>query len=558
MARGFGVPVLMLAEAGTILAPIDYRDLLQTYVTPDEAYEHAAVWLGPRTPEGFILEDVKASGGRSLKLATELKDFHIQLGEYVAEDESNTLNDYFVETTVSHDIANGTQTVFVGRKGSGKSANLIRAEATIGSDPRNLICVIRPLGYEIEGLVRLFSSYKLRDTKGYVIESLWKFMIYTELAQAVVKQIEKDEIWRTVDKDVEALINTVSDEKQAFSGDFAVRLERLVNSLGKVQQSDSAELFRKGISEAVHGTALSKLRITLGKVLSKKNKVYLLVDNLDKSWTKDSDLSQLAEFLLGLLTAASRVAVELNRAERDRDASDFSSAIFLRSDIFERVQTAAREPDKLSFTRIRWEDNELLLRVIEERYIASHGPTADPAQMWRRYFCLSVDGVATREYITSKILKRPRDIVYLVKAAVANAVNRKHDRVEEKDITDAERDYGLYAIDSILVENGSIIPKFEDVLFAFSGGASIVTETALRQTVSGCGLEPDSTEDCISALVRLSFLGLEVSEAVFAFSEESRDLKQNAVLANRFSTTEGSERRYQINPAFQTYLRVSA
>jgi hypothetical protein len=302
---------------------------------------------------------------------------------------------------------------------------------------------------------------------------------------------------------------------------------------------------------------LSKLRIALGKVLSQKNKVYLLVDNLDKSWTKDSDLSQLAEFLLGLLTAANRVGVELNRAERDRDASDFSSAIFLRSDIFEKVQAAAREPDKLSFTRIRWEDEELLLRVIEERYIASHGRSADPTQMWRRYFCLSVNGVPTREYITSKILKRPRDIVYLVKAAVANAVNRKHDRVEERDITDAERDYGLYAIDSILVENGAVVPKFEDVIFAFSGGPSILTETAVRQTVSGCGLEPDATEECIASLVRLSFLGLEVAEREFAFSEEARELKQNAVLANRFSMKAEFERRYQVNPAFQTYLRVA-
>src|SRR6185437_4111526 len=166
-----------------------------------------------------------------------------------------------------------------------------------------------------------------------------------------------------------------------------VRLERLIKSLEALPDEGSAEQFRKGISEAIHSSALSTLRIKLGKVLSKKRQVILLVDNLDKSWTADSDLAQLAEFLLGLLTAADRVSTELNRSERDRDPTNFSSAIFLRSDIFEKVQAAAKEPDKLSFTRLRWDDDELLLRVIEERYVASHGPDSDPTSLWRKYFC---------------------------------------------------------------------------------------------------------------------------------------------------------------------------
>src|SRR6185437_2078195 len=139
-------------------------------------------------------------------------------------------NDYFVETTVSSDILNGTQNVFVGRKGAGKSANLIHAEAVIGHDLKNLVCLIKPVGYEIEGLVRLFNSYKLRDTKGYVIESIWKYMLYSELAQAAVKQIQEDELWLG-DDDSRALVALLEGERNAFSGDFAVRLERLIKSL---------------------------------------------------------------------------------------------------------------------------------------------------------------------------------------------------------------------------------------------------------------------------------------------------------------------------------------
>jgi nucleoside 2-deoxyribosyltransferase len=557
MAHGFSVPTLILTEQSDLLAPIDYRDAMKSYITPLEAAELVNEWLLPIKKEEHVVHTIHADRVRSLMRATELKDFHLQLGDFVAEDEAQQLDAYFVETTVSADIANGTQSVFVGRKGMGKTANLIHAESIIGSNPQNLVCLIKPVGYEIEGLVRLFATYKARDYKGYVIESLWKYMIYTEVARAAAQQIDANAIWQLAEPDARELVDLLEDEKQAFSGDFAVRLERMVNLLSSVPVDESGELFRKGISETLHSGALAKLRMVLGRVLSKKKKVILLVDNLDKSWTKSADLEQLAEFLLGLLTATKRVGEELNRAERGRQASAFSSAIFLRSDIFEKVLAAAREPDKLSYTRLRWDDEELLLRVIEERYVASHGPESDPAVMWHKYFCPQVGGVPTREYLVRQILKRPRDIVFLVKSAVSFAVNRKHDRVEEKDILDAEKEYAQYALDSILVENGISIPQLEEVLFQFSGSSAIITEIEARQIVSRAADFPvEKVDYAVEHLLRLSFLGIETSSDVFAFSEESRELKKNKVLGEKFISSSGQEKRFEIGRAFRAYLEV--
>jgi hypothetical protein len=322
---------------------------------------------------------------------------------------------------------------------------------------------------------------------------------------------------------------------------------------------DNSGSFRKGISEALHSGALSRLRNVLGKVLSKKRQVILLVDNLDKSWTKSADLEQLAEFLLGLLTAANRVGEELSRSERDREPISFSSAIFLRSDIFEKVLAAAREPDKLSFTRLKWDDEELLLRVIEERYIASHGTDSDPSTMWHKYFCPQVRGVPTREYLARQILKRPRDIVYLVKSAVSFAVNRKHDRVEERDILDVEVEYAQYALDSILVENGITIPQLEDVLFQFSGSPAVILESEARQIVSRASDLPlEKVDPSVEHLIKLSFLGIEIATDEFAFSEETRELKRNKVLGEKYAAASGCEKRFEINRAFRAYLEIGA
>jgi hypothetical protein len=72
-------------------------------------------------------------------------------------------------------------------------------------------------------------------------------------------------------------------------------------------------------------------------------------------------------------------------------------------------------------------------------------------------------------------------MVFFVKAAVSFAVNRKHDRVEERDIEDGEKQYSQYAWDSILAENGITIPQLEAVLIEFVGSDAVILESTVRE-----------------------------------------------------------------------------
>jgi hypothetical protein len=558
LAQGFDTPLLMLTEQEEVLAPMDYRDQMRYYTTPMEAGKLTKEWLQQILKEGGSASaDAKPGYVGAIKLATELRDFHQQLGEYVAENEADLLCDYFVETTAHMDIINGTQTIFVGRKGTGKTANLIQAAHEIGKETTNLVCILKPVGYEMDGLARLFASYKMSDQKGYVIESLWKYMLYTELALAAAHQIQNVTPWLLTDSSCAKLLDLLENEEKALAGDFTVRLESVVGKLAAVPSEGSAEQFHQGISEALHNSLLSRLRSILSEVLSKKHHVILLIDNLDKPWARKADTEHLTHFLLGLLTAAERVGEELRYGERSRHLTKYNSAIFLRSDIFNRITEAADEPDKISHTRLTWNDSELLLRIIEERYVASHGPNSDPADMWHKYFCSEVRGIPTRDYLVSRILPRPRDIVYLVKAAVSFAVNRKHDRVEQKDVLDGEMQYSQYAWDSILVENSSIIPGLDRVLIEFVGGPSVLLESKVRQHISTAGIDAEKVDDVIAQLVNLTFLGLEVSRGRFAYADEKKELQKNVVLASRFAAGKGDEPRYEINAPFRSYLELS-
>lgn len=557
LARGFDRPLLMLTEQEEVLAPMDYRDQMQYYTTPAEAGRLTAEWVQQISIGGKLISvGERPSRVGAIKLATELRDFHQQLGEYIAENEADLLSNYFVETTAHMDIINGTQTIFVGRKGTGKTASLIQAAHEIGRETANLVCILKPVGYEMDGLARLFASYKQSDQKGYVIESLWKYMLYTELALAAVHQIQNVTPWLMTDPPSSKLLNLIESEENALAGDFIVRLENAVEKLATVPSDGSAEMFHQGISEALHNNLLSKLRSVLSEVLSKKNQVTLLIDNLDKPWTKKADTAHLTQFLLGLMTATGRVGEELRYGERNRHSTKFNSAIFLRSDIFNRITEAADEPDKISHSRLTWNDSELLLRIIEERYVASHGPESDPANMWHKYFCPEVKGIPTRDYLVTRILPRPRDIVYIVKAAVSFAVNRKHDRVEQKDVLDGEMQYSQYAWDSILVENSSIVPDLDKVLIEFVGEPTILSESTVRKKISSAGIDAERVDEVISQLVGLTFFGLEVSPGRFSYADEKKELQKNVVLASRLAAAEGGERRYEINPPFRSYLEL--
>jgi hypothetical protein len=176
--------------------------------------------------------------------------------------------------------------------------------------------------------------------------------------------------------------------------------------------------------------------------------------------------------------------------------------------------------------------------------------------MWHKYFTENVKNIPTREYLVTRILPRPRDIVYLVKAAVSFAVNRKHERVEERDILDGEMQYSQYAWDSILVENSSSIPKLEEVLLQFTGGPSVVTESSARQFISTLGVAAEEVDSVIRQLINLTFFGLEVAHGKFAYADEKKELQRNAALAAKFSAQNLSETRYEINAPFRTYLEV--
>jgi hypothetical protein len=549
LATGLERPVLMLAEED-YSAPFDYQDRLRHYSSAERCEEYLNAWLR----EQQIRPDEKYRT-RRLQLVTRLRG--LGFGEHVAENERDALSDYFVETAAFDQAVKSKLMLFVGRKGAGKTANMFQAAARLQEDARNVVVVIKPAGYELSALVSLLNRLP-GEVKDYSIESLWRFLLESELACTAIAAIAARPPGVPYTEAELELLRFADESPFDIRADFAVRFEDAVRYLleSDLTSADSVASGRDLLNEALHVDAIRRLRKLLGPVLSGRERVAVLIDNLDKAWDRRGDLEPLAQLLLGLLGAVGRVSQDFAREDSWRQRVELSLVVFLRSDIYAYIQRVAREPDKIPTQVLSWTDRSLLLRLIEERFLAVRPPQTDPEELWGRFFCPTVMGMETKEYLLSHVLPRPRDMVYLCNAAVMSAVNSRHDIVEEEDIRAAEKTYSQFAYEALLVENGITVQQFEDVLLEFMGSDAVFPSSAARANIRLARIPEETIDAVIDRLKAMSFLGLEVGADKFAYIEGEADSRRLDVLARKYADRTRAEPRYSIHPAYRKYLEV--
>lgn len=553
LAHGFDRPLLIVAE-GEFASPADYRDICKHYTNSAQACGFAERWLNDIAPSVAKNREISKQN-QALQLHTDLRS--LDLGGYVAEDEEAELVDkYFIETAAYLDAIGGKSTIFVGRKGCGKTANLLKLRSTLEADRRNVVTTIKPVSYEIASFLGLMHQLQQRGERGHVLENLWMFMLYTEIAKDLMAKLGTKSQFALTDEE-QALVAFGSSRSTLFQDGFSLRLERCVAQLA----SEAAQLTSKGtagrdgaISQALHLGMLGELKRLLFGALRRDARVFVLIDNLDKAWDKSSEIDVMAPALLSLFAVVNNLRRDFTGGPMGSRVERFGMSVFVRSDIFAKVIEHAREPDKIPASFLRWDDGEMLLRVLEERFLRRR-PTGSPSEIWSKYFVKEVDGVATQQYLLSAIQPRPRDLLFLIHKAVDYAVNRRHSIIEAEDIVSARREYSQFAVRSVLVENGVSLQKLEDLLFEFAGGSATIDDNVIKGSVVRVGLSTDKIPSVTDHLVRLGILGLEVRPGVFWWAnDDGTDLKKHWRMAERLA--EGATRRFRVAAAFQPFLEV--
>lgn len=545
MATGLDVPTLMLAEDDYV-APFDYEHLLHTYETASSAVSHARPWL-----EGLVVEGVSAVQ-RHQPPKSRLAG--LRLGEHVAENELSELEEYFVETSAFHDVQLARDSLFVGHRGTGKTANALRAYQVISENKENLALLIKPAGFEFPGLLAAIDRLP-QHSHEYLFDTMWRFIVQTELAAVVMSNMEARSPYLGDTAEERAFREHLAAAPFNVRDELSVRLDQALSFLLAATDADRAsiETGRVLVNEAFHESALAELRHVLGGVLKGRKRVAVLIDNLDKGWQREARLDVLARLILGLLSARGHIVRDFRRQDWWRDEIKLTMAVFLRSDIFTYVKKAAREPDKLSISSIAWRDKELLDAVLEERLRSSwHRPGPVPA-LWGGVFCSEVAGTPTREFLAAALLPRPRDFVYFMNAALARAIDRRKNQVSEDEIRTALETYSQYAYEALLVENGITIPEMENVLYGFLGEHAIMCQDEVLKVIDQAGIDAQRHAPTLTRLVEMSFLGIETNDEVFSFPEVGPELTRALRQAERHQPVAG-RRRYQVHQAFKPFL----
>jgi hypothetical protein len=549
LATGLERPVLMLAEED-YSAPIDYQDRLRHYQSSDEAYEYTDAWL----TAAQIVPDERYRT-RRLQLVTQLRG--LSFGEHVAENESDSLSDYFMETAAFNQALKSRLMLFVGRKGAGKTANMLQAAAHLQENARNFVVVIKPASYDFSALLALLNDFP-GEIKDYSIEGLWRFLLQSEIARTAIASIEARPSHVPYTEAELELLRFADEAPFDLRGEFAKRFEDAIGFLraSNITGERSVSAGRDLLNEALHAETIRRLRRLLGPVFSGRDRVAVLIDNLDKAWDRRVDLAPLSQLLLGLLGAVGRLSQDFEREDSWRQRIELSLVVFLRSDIYAYLQREAREPDKIPTQVLSWADRELLLRLIEERFLAIRPPGTVPDELWERFFCRNVKGIETRQYLLSRSLPRPRDMVYLCNGAVSAAVNSRHDVVTEDDIIAAEAGYSQFAYEALLVENGITVQQLDRVLLEFAGSDSVLPASAVRGYLRVAGIDEDTMDYVMDRLTAVSFLGVETGPNRFQYIEGESDSLKLDVLARKYCEQSRHEPRYSIHPAYRTYLEI--
>jgi len=545
LASGLDRPVLMVAEH-PFDAPFDYQDLLYVFSSARAASSHVDHWL-ELLPQSLSARPI------GLQLALGLPQ---RFGEYVAEYESQDLANYLVETAEYRRVTSSGSAIFVGRKGTGKTATMLRAAEQLADDKRNLVAVIKPSGYEFESLVSVLEQVPQRDTVDYLLDGLWQYLLHCEIGCAALREAEARPAGIASGSALDRLRSYLELHDIGTDLDFSVRLERVLDELSasELDLPQSVELARASLNKKLHASMIMELRKLIGEALAERERVAVLVDNLDKAWDRGANYERLSRVIFGLLSAIGRVSADYSRDNRWRKRVNVTLSVFLRADIFSMVIRYAREPDKIEKLHIRWDNETLLARVIEDRFRATR-EDQHSGDVWSMVFTPVVRGMEAKSYLLWRTLPRPRDLINLCNGAVMLAVNNGHAVVQERDIVGAEEEYSRFAFEALEVESD---PEagLGDLLFEFAGANATLSESEVREFLRSSG--SSTTDAMLGTLLRSSFLGMETSDGNFEFFSDEAAQRRNTILAQRLTTTRlGRPARYRIHPAFRPFLSIS-
>ena len=548
-AIGLGKPVLVLQHE-PVTPILDLGSVSRPVSSEHHAQQIVQSWIDGRTR--LQLNQTADSNRRGAKRQQAARIRNVYLGHPDAL-QDNRLLSYFVRTKEFDDAIEGQRTFFIGRRGSGKSANFQAIKADLRKNPKIVAAEIAPDDFELERITAfLEKEYSLSNPK-LVFQHVWNYVFTSEILKSLAEKT--DRLYSSPDDQGRTYLRQHFDDNyDLLSSDFAARVISVLNDVVVAAPDISPQERQFRAEESIKALREYELGRRLREFAEHEDiTFFVMTDDLDKHWRPDS--KQSIELLIGLIAEADR----LQRFFQSR----LTMVLFLREDIYDVLTQFDDDLPKRDLVRLEWTRPNLRHLVAERLAIAADQDNDDDENTWSVIFPERVHEMAASDYILSRALPRPRDVLDLCQKAIDQAQRNGHSFVTAQDILDGEASFCEGLFWSLSAEFRGFYPQLEEILIEFEGvpESSSWEEFERRATgiiranravmkdwvIGGHGLDAHSLAE---VLFKIGLIGL------------SRELSSAIHYCNgySFSQTLGRVSRrpvVHVHPAFRKVLDVS-
>jgi hypothetical protein len=371
----------------------------------------------------------------------------IDLGELDAEADTD-LPKYFVRTPYVEEAVAGRASLFLGRKGSGKSGVFTQLPRLLHEADRAVeVLRVTPDQYAWSAL-KQYSELGLLPEQAHT--NAWKFSLGVELAVAIVNGPRPDapDAARAYDD----LRKFVADNYGGGSSSLTASARSLIRGLKSINLS----AFGFGVGLSKGGDAEPITPAVTGALFEKAEAVLrdrgflIAADRLDESWDGTLDSQSL---LIGLVKAAKDLNNSFGLSADDTGLRVIS---FLRSDIYDSLRFDDKDKHRATEELLVWTADELRTMLTLR---LPDGVSADdlfePGEMR--------GSIAPFNYIVKRTFLRPREIIQFVSLCIKVAGHTATE-ISKDHIRQAEERYSSWKVDDLRQEFSKVLPHFERLL----------------------------------------------------------------------------------------------
>ena len=344
------------------------------------------------------------------------------------------LPSYFIQTPEFKQARNGDRHLFVGSKGSGKTA-IYETLSEEFSRRQCIVVSIAPASFEFPRLAAVFEEHLSHAHWEFVYGSFWRYVLVTEILRAVgdkfmsfllseagsapqrgpMRQKPKSKNYAQV------LIDWLGQNEELLALDFTTRVRTVAAKLSEATGSEEER--RAQYEDILQNVRMYEVQNHL-RSLSKKFEIRLLADDLDRNWSPRNESSK--RLIIALLGSIHDLM--------DKLGPTFKPAVFVRRDVYRWLlhndpEILQRDPAELSWT------DEGLERMIAVRIKERTDSDLDqPHALWESIFPSSINGQTTSMFVAERTLKRPRDMIQFCQKATEVAQRAGRTSVSEEDL----------------------------------------------------------------------------------------------------------------------------